>query len=184
MISPKDDITSANQRIKHTSGTRVLMTSSAPAIRNRCVPILQSWVTKEQSLSQLTPQWEKKKVTLLSQINKNNKQTPPPKDKPYYARNLWRKTKWSLDVSRLSFPANEGLKCTNNNISESRCPWGGIEGRWVMANLVFSAWSNHQATDINKKSPGNEEFTFKGVSSKMKIHGEEGRLKEAKINCK
>ncbi len=60
----------------------------------------------------------------------------------------------------------------------------GIEGRRVMANLVFSAWSNHQATDINKKSPGNEEFTFKGVSGKMKIHGEEGRVKEAKINCK
>jgi len=30
-----------------------------------------------------------------------------------------------------SFPANEGLKCTNNNICASRCPWGGTEGRWV-----------------------------------------------------
>lgn len=72
-------------------------------------------------------------------------------------------------------PAYKGLRRTNNNISGADVLEAKTKDE-AIANLVFSAWSNHQATDINKRT-GNEEFTFKGVSGEMKIHGEEARQK-------
>lgn len=82
---------------------------------------------------------------------------------------------WLCRANCAEEPAYEGLRSTNNNISRANVLEAKPKDE-AIANLVFSAWSNHQATDINKRT-GNEEFTFKGVSGEMKIHGEEAQQK-------